>query len=117
MSRDHRKLTAFQKADALVIAIYGATRHFPKDERFGLTSQLRRAAVSVPANIVEGCARLSQKEYLHFLNIAFGSLREVGYFIDLAHRLEYIEDSCHDELARTYEQTARVLAGLVKAHQ
>jgi len=74
--RDHRKLKAFELADGLVMAVYQATRSFPKDELFGLTSQLRRAAVSVAANIVEGCARDGEKEYLNFLNLAFGSLRE-----------------------------------------
>jgi four helix bundle protein len=87
MSRDHRKLRAFALADALVIEIYRATRNFPRDELFGLTSQMRRAAVSIAANIVEGCARKNEGEYLHFLNMAFGSLREVGYYIDLTQRL------------------------------
>ena len=91
--RDHRKLKAFELADGLVMAVYQATRSFPKDELFGLTSQLRRAAVSVAANIVEGCARDGEKEYLNFLNMAFGSLREAGYLIDLSTRLGYLANS------------------------
>ena len=75
--RDHTKLRAFELADEVVILIYRATREFPKEEIYGLTSQMRRAAVSVPSNIVEGCARESQTEYLRFLEIAFGSLREL----------------------------------------
>ena len=74
--RDHTKLRAFELADEVVMLIYRATRAFPKDEIYGLTSQMRRAAVSVPSNIVEGCARESQAEYLRFLEMAFGSLRE-----------------------------------------
>ena len=75
--RDHTKLRAFELADEVTVLIYRATRGFPKEEIYGLTSQMRRAAVSVPSNIVEGCARESQTEYLRFLEIAFGSA--IGY--------------------------------------
>ena len=74
--RDHTKLKAFELADEIAVSIYSVTRTFPKEEIYGFTSQMRRAAVSVPSNIVEGCARESQAEYLRFLEIAFGSLRE-----------------------------------------
>ena len=73
--RDHTKLRAFELADELVLKIYQATKDFPKEETYGLTSQMRRAVVSVPSNIVEGCARASQGEYVRFLEIAFVSLR------------------------------------------
>ncbi|HEY3320532.1 MAG TPA: four helix bundle protein [Planctomycetota bacterium] len=115
MSRDHRKLRAFELADALVIEVYKMTRSFPKDELFGLTAQVRRAAVSVAANIVEGSARGSEKEYLQFLQIALGSLRETGYFIDLSARLGYIPRERAAELSAKYEETARVLSGLVRS--
>ncbi|MGH7180999.1 MAG: four helix bundle protein, partial [Nitrospiraceae bacterium] len=82
--RDHTRLRAFELADEVVLLVYQATAGFPKDELFGLTSQIRRAAVSVSSNIVEGCARDSEAEYLRFLNIAFGSLRELHYQLDLA---------------------------------
>ncbi len=111
--RDHRKLKAFELADGLVMAVYQATRSFPKDELFGLTSQLRRAAVSVAANIVEGCARDGEKEYLNFLNLAFGSLREAGYYVHLAHRLQYLADDESDALQRQYDECAKVLSGLI----
>ncbi len=110
--RDHRKLKAF---DALVVSIYEKTRVFPRDELFGLTSQMRRAAVSVVANIVEGSARDSEAEYLHFLNMAFGSLREVGYYIDLASRLGYLPADVADDLNARYDETARVLSGLIQS--
>lgn len=91
--RDHTKLRAFELADELVILLYQVTREFPKDEIYGLTSQMRRAAVSVPSNIVEGCARERQTEYLRFLEIAFGSLKELHYQYGLATRLGYIKKS------------------------
>jgi four helix bundle protein len=91
--REHKKLRAFELADDLVIIIYQVTRSFPKEELFGLTSQMRRAGISVPSNIVEGCARESQIEYKRFLEIAFGSLKELHYQFDLACKLGYIIES------------------------
>jgi len=105
-------LKAFGLADALVIALYRATKTFPREELFGLTSQIRRAAVSVCSNIAEGCARETQNEYLHFLNQAFGSLREVGYYIDLSSRLAYLSQESAEELLKMYDETARVLGAL-----
>lgn len=95
--RDHTQLAAFKLADALVVDIYLATQNFPKEEMFGLRSQIRRAAVSVPSNIVEGCARNTATEYLRFLDIAFGSLRELSYQFDLSKRLGFVNlDRCTD---------------------
>jgi len=114
--RDHRKLKAFQLADALVLAVYRATKAFPRDEQFGITSQLRRAAVSVTANIVEGSARSSEKDYVKFLGIAFASLREVGYLIELAGKLAYLEPSAGADLLAQYDHCGRVLSGLVTSY-
>ena len=115
MSRDHRKLRAFQLADEFVIAVYGATKTFPKDELYGITSQLRRASVSVPANIVEGCARPTEADYIRFLSIALASLREAGYLLSLAHRLGYLPNDQAATVQAMYDETARVLSGLISA--
>lgn len=113
--RDHSKLKAFELADALALAVYEHTRSFPREELFGLTAQLRRAAVSVPSNIVEGCARHSEADYLRFLDIAYASSREVEYQLSLAARLGYLEPEPHRELAARCVETSKVLAGLIRA--
>jgi len=113
--RDHTKLKAFELADRLVLAVYKHTRSFPRDELFGLTAQLRRAAVSVPSNIVEGCARHSEADYLRCLNIAYASSRELEYQLSLAVRLGYLEPEPHRELVALCIETSKVLAGLIRA--
>ena len=91
MMRDHRKLRAFELADQLALSVYASTKDFPRDEMFGLVAQIRRAAVSAASNIVEGCARNSLADYLRFLDMAYGSVREVEYQISLASRLGYLK--------------------------
>lgn len=86
---NYKKLIVFQKADNLAFQIYKITKEFPKSELFGITSQIRRAALSIPTNIVEGYARKGRKEFSHFLNIARGSLEETRYLYDFAIRLGY----------------------------
>ncbi len=113
--RDHRKLDAFQFADELVLSVYRATASFPVQEQYGLTGQLRRAAVSVAANIVEGCARETEKEYLRFLGIAFGSVREVGYLADLSMRLGYLDKEVASDLETIQSRTAGLLGALIQA--
>jgi four helix bundle protein len=113
--RDHNKLRAFQLADSLVIAVYEATRRFPADERFGLTTQLRRGAVSVASNIVEGCARTTEAEYLHFLVIAFGSARELNYQLSLSHRLGFVSSRDYDSLRVGSDEVCRVLNALIRS--
>ena len=113
--RDHKKLRAFELADRLALAVYQATRQFPVDERFGLTSQLRRAAVSVPSNIVEGCARSTEADYLKFLDIALGSACEVEYQLSLAKRLEFMSDAEYASAGQIASEAARVLNGLIRS--
>ena len=115
MSSDHRKLSAFTIADEFVIRVYTATREFPPEERYGLRSQIRRAVVSTPTNIVEGCARESHRERDRFLEIAFGSAREVIYLIDLARRLEMLNVNTANELVQFGGRVAAALAALRKA--
>ena len=113
--RDHRKLEAFRLADELAISVYRSTESFPTTEQYGLTNQMRRCAVSVAANIVEGSARESEKEYLRFLGIAFGSVRELGYFVSLARRLGYLDEQAAENLEIDQNRTAGSLGALIQA--
>jgi four helix bundle protein len=112
----HHSLVAWQRADDLFIKLHLlALKHFPLFEKFELGSQLRRAAYSVPANIVEGFARRSRKSRLHFLNIAEASLAEVGYCIHAAHRVGYVSEQLRDELEKDIKGVGAPLAGLVRS--
>jgi len=113
--RDYTKIEAWKLADDLTVAVYQATKAFPREEIYGLTSQLRRASYSVPANIAEGSSRESKKDYLHFLYIARGSLSETQYFIHLARRLDYLPDEDAGKLHGQTKQTFACLHGLIRA--
>jgi four helix bundle protein len=102
-------------ADALVIDLYKATKAFPIEERFGLQSQLRRAAVSVPTNLVEGSARRSTRNYLHFVEIAIGSASELRYLVGVAVRLGFMTAQDADSLVARYGRVIRALQALVSA--
>ena len=110
MKRNHRDLKAWREAIRLVEAVYKATESFPKPEQFGLAGQMRRAAVSVPANIAEGAARSGTKELLHFLSIARGSLSELDTHIEIGLRLGYLIKSA--DLQKQVDDIAGLLSRL-----
>ena len=112
--RDYSKIEAWRLTGDLTIAVYERTRLFPREEIYGLTSQLRRAAYSVPANIVEGASRESKRDYLHFLYIARGSLSETQYFLHLAQRLGYLSSKEADDLRHQTKLTFACLHGLIR---
>jgi four helix bundle protein len=113
--RDHTKLRAFELADEVAVLVYRVTAGFPREALYGLTSQMRRAAVSLPSNIVEGCARDSQADYLRFLYIAFGSLRELHYQLSLSKRLGFLRNQDSSLLEAKIVETEKVLNGLIRA--
>src|SRR5436309_2425058 len=117
MARDFTKIKAWELADDLAVLVYQVTRHFPREEIYGLTSQLRRAASSVPANIAEGSNRASKKDYFHFLSVASGSLAETRYFIHLSRRLGYTSEAETSQASTLAEETSKMLAGLMSAVQ
>ena len=110
--RDHTKLRAFDLADEVVTLIYRVTRKFPKEEICGLSSQLRRAAVPVPSNMGEGCAREGEVEYLRFLEIAFSSLEELHYHLSLAKRLGYLNSALFLACDARIEETKKGSTGI-----
>ena len=113
--RDYTKIEAWKLADDLTVAVYQATKAFPREEIYGIVSQIRRAACSVPANIVEGSSRESLKDYLHFLYIARGSLSETQYFVHLSRRLGYLSEPDAEHLAGQTKRSFACLHGLIKA--
>jgi four helix bundle protein len=113
--RDHSRLTAFQLADQLALAVYSESKAFPRNEQFALTSQIRRAAVSVPANIVEGCARSSENEYIRFLEVAYASASELQYELSRCARLGYLNEEGVDRLMPRCDAVVRTLAALIQA--
>ena len=110
-----KDLFVWQKSHALVLAIYKVTKSFPREEKFGLTSQLRRAASSVPTNIVEGHKRKSRRDYLHFLNTADSSLEETKYHIILSKDLGYLKEEEFEKLICMCDEVGKMLFGLQKS--
>lgn len=115
MARDFRKIIAWRHAYDLALSIYRATAEFPSSERYGITAQVRRAATSVAANIAEGSSRSSRTDYLRFLEIALGSLRECECFLMLSRDLQYLESAQFDELNGHADEAARTLTGLMSS--
>src|SRR5712691_3496263 len=110
--RPHHKLEAWSKAIELVTNVYKGTEAFPKEERYGLTSQIRRAAVSIPANIAEGAGRFSRKEFAHFLSNSQGSASELETELIIAHRLGYLDEASFSKLIGSLERIGRLITGL-----
>jgi len=110
--RPHEKLDVWRKAIDFVVTVYRITDSFPKEEKFGLTSQIRRAAVSVPANIAEGAARQSGKEFVYFLSNAQGSASELETELLIAHRLGYLSENSYHEMRSTMDSMGRMILGL-----
>ena len=110
--KSHRDLDVWQRAMDFTVIVYEVTRGFPKDEVYGLTSQMRRAGVSIPSNIAEGAARAYSAEYVRFLNIAIGSASELDTRIEIAGRLGYLSEAAKAQLTSTAESLSRSLISL-----
>lgn len=110
--RPHEKLEAWNQAVNFVISVYKLTETFPREEKFGLTSQIRRAAVSVPANLAEGAARKSNKEFIHFLSNAQGSASELDTELLIAYKLGYLSENNYFALRSSLDNIGRMISGL-----
>ena len=113
--RPHERLDVWNRSIDLVMSVYKATELFPKEERFGLTSQIRRAAVSIPANVAEGAARNSQKEFIHFLSNAQGSASELETELLIAFRLGYLAEQNHGAIRAEIDSIGRMIVGLSRS--
>jgi len=113
--KSYHSLIAHQKADVLAMGIYQATKGFPQEELFGLVNQMRRSAISVPANIAEGYSRRWSKEKVRFYNIAQGSLVELRYYIEFSEKLGYITVIDFKELISQIDEVAKLLCGLIRS--
>ena len=111
--KNFRDLMVWEKSHLLTLDVYKVTAEFPKDERFGLISQMRRCAVSVPSNIAEGCGRRGNGEFHKFLQIATGSASELEYQLLLAKDLAYVKENIHKELSTKVIEVQKMLAGLI----
>jgi four helix bundle protein len=112
--RDFRTLKVWEKAHHLALAVYKATQTFPKSETYGLTSQIRRAGASIPANIAEGCGRDTEAELARFMHIAAGSASELEYHLLLAHDLSLLQDPVYQDLHSKVTEIKRMLTAFTK---
>ena len=113
--RDYKKIKAWQLADDLAVEVYRVTTAFPNDEKYALTSQVRRAAYSVAASIAEGAGRRTKKDFIRFLDMAMGSANETGYFLHLACRLGYLKKIVSEDLRERVDSTCKCLASYIRA--
>ena len=114
IDKPHKRLLAWQRSMELVVSVYAITKSFPRDEIYGLTSQIRRAAVSVPSNISEGAAGRSTDQFRNFLGIAIGSLNEVSTQLEIASRIGYINDTMYGEAQKLVDECLALTYGLKK---
>ena len=112
--KDFRQLKVWEKSHHLALAIYKETKKFPKEEVYGLTSQIRRASISIPTNIAEGCGLNTDKGFARFLQIAMGSASETEYQLILAHDLEFLSQETYEKLHNDVTEIKRMLASLLK---
>jgi four helix bundle protein len=112
--KDFHNLKVWEKSHQLALGVYSVTSDFPKAELYGLTGQIRRACVSIPAKIAEGCGKSGSQDFIRFLNIAMGSASELQYELLLAHDLCYLDDGSYNRLCLQVEEVKRMLAGLIK---
>ncbi|HET9908931.1 MAG TPA: four helix bundle protein [Anaerolineales bacterium] len=112
--KDFRQLKVWEKAHQLALAIYKETKKFPKEELYGLTSQIRRASMSIPTNIAEGCGRNTDAEFARFLQIAMGSASETEYQLLLSHDLGFLNKHQYDNLNLDVTEIKRMLVSLLK---
>lgn len=111
--RDFKSMKVWEKGHALTLAVYRATQSFPSEERYGLVSQMRRSASSIPANIAEGCGRIGDPELARFCQLSFGSATELEYWILLARDLGYLASDAHDPLLGSTVEVKRMLGALL----
>jgi four helix bundle protein len=116
-SRPHRKLDVWKKSMDFVKHVYQATKTFPKSEIYGLSSQMRRAAVSIPSNLAEGAARKGKKEFSQYLNIAQGSISEIDTQIELSFILNFLEKNLYNDLMDELNTISKMLFGLSRSLQ
>lgn len=112
---NYKDLLVWQRAIELVTMVYKATSYFPKEETYSLTSQIRRAAISIPSNIAEGSARGTTKNFIYFLNVAIGSLRELETQLIIAINLDYLQQDEFDEIKEPLHEVAKMLSGLKRS--
>jgi four helix bundle protein len=114
MGYDIRNIFVFQKAHQFVLDVYRCTRDFPEFEKYGLSSQFQRAAVSIPANIAEGSKKISKADKLRFMNISQGSLEECRYYILLSKDLKYISEESYYSMTAEIEEVSKLLNAFVQ---
>jgi four helix bundle protein len=117
VDKPHKKLEVWKRSMDFVIAAYDLTKRFPREEQYGLSDQIRRSAVSVPANIAEGAGRRTKKEFLNFLHISQGSLSELDTHLEIALRLDYLDSDIYEKLDNEITLIDKMLTGLIKSQR